>query len=215
MFKVGQNVRVVSSGGCYSTYPVFFKNNGLEEYEKFYKFAGEIIPGEYVIVAIGKNHEDYKVTGCLYLLQNKSGQIFIMGNQYGDIKPIPPTLTTGQMIDAIQPEQRYKCSVDAGGKYDFVSIVNNRICWGGDYSFPLYIVLGEGSLTWTFVPPEPTPVGFMEAVKAYSEGKTIWCNSTYGIRIYTKGTSYSLHDDKGGIVTSIEILEGKWFIKED
>jgi len=74
--------------------------------------------------------------------------------------------------------------------------------------------------------PEPKPVPFMEAVKAYSEGKTIRCevvpsvtNQVYeyepfGNGIELHGYKLATYKGSGTPVTTKEILEGKWFIEE-
>lgn len=58
------------------------------------------------------------------------------------------------------------------------------------------------------------PVTFMEAIKAYCEGKTI-CVIYESIKTYYHPTRDAKHDGFHNSVLAIEILEGKWFIGED
>lgn len=58
------------------------------------------------------------------------------------------------------------------------------------------------------------PVDFMEAVKAYDEGKTIRCELNGLARIYGKSTCRLLVDNFGAAVDTSEILKGKWFIED-
>jgi hypothetical protein len=59
------------------------------------------------------------------------------------------------------------------------------------------------------------PVEFMEAVKAYSEGKTIRCEIGEETRIYDYKVGYGMTNIRNYAITVGEILNGKWFISED
>jgi len=62
----------------------------------------------------------------------------------------------------------------------------------------------------------PQPVPFLEAVKAYSEGKTVECKSKgFGTRVYEPGVNhpYAMIDQSDTAVTAHEILHGEWLIK--
>lgn len=70
---------------------------------------------------------------------------------------------------------------------------------------------------------EPKPVSFMEAVKAYAEGKSIRCECDDRVYFY-KAHEYSnsfyemtsmFNGHISGGLSVKEILEGKWFIEED
>jgi hypothetical protein len=66
------------------------------------------------------------------------------------------------------------------------------------------------TLLFTDTEWEPQPVPFMEAVKAYSEGKTIECE-------YNGSTSAYETDkinDTFCKLESLEVLEGTWYIKD-
>ena len=70
-------------------------------------------------------------------------------------------------------------------------------------------------LDWTLI---QQPIPFMEAAKAYSEGKTIRCerkdikeDSIYEF----KGISNSpMTDETGNPVSCVEILEGRWYVED-
>ena len=91
-------------------------------------------------------------------------------------------------------------------------IAGETCCWHG-------IKLSD---EWELV---QQPIPFMEAVKAYSKGKTIRCEIDGVTARYTTnkpydkcGYGYKLtadgsHDDFYGICTR-EILEGKWFVED-
>jgi hypothetical protein len=71
---------------------------------------------------------------------------------------------------------------------------------------------------WELIKPEPVLVPFMEAVKAYSEGKTIGCkdgkhNWEYEPSEFSPKFSV-LNDTKDGVISAHEILNGQWYIIE-
>jgi hypothetical protein len=61
------------------------------------------------------------------------------------------------------------------------------------------------------------PIPFMEAVKAYSEGKTIRCELGMQTSTYpSNGIPDCMVDKEHNLAVSCrEIMEGKWFIVED
>jgi hypothetical protein len=69
--------------------------------------------------------------------------------------------------------------------------------------------------TWELI---QQPIPFIEAVKAYSEGKTIRCESECGIWRYKKETGTGHMWDIGkpdSVITSTEILEGRWYVEDN
>jgi hypothetical protein len=61
------------------------------------------------------------------------------------------------------------------------------------------------------------PVSFMEAVKAYSEGKTIRCEINAEKYIYKplgEDCYNAVKDDENIAVSAKEILEGRWYVEE-
>jgi hypothetical protein len=83
------------------------------------------------------------------------------------------------------------------------------------------IVLGGGSHMIVSTNEEfvliQQSVSFMEAVKAYSEGKTIRCERDGGISYY-KATSASdlniLHATNGHTLSCRDVTHGKWYVEE-
>jgi hypothetical protein len=70
------------------------------------------------------------------------------------------------------------------------------------------------------IKPEPQPVSFMEAVKAYSEGKTVECKIDCITYIYKKEDEdgdplceMQAEETKAGL-SAREILHGVWYIKQ-
>jgi hypothetical protein len=64
------------------------------------------------------------------------------------------------------------------------------------------------------IPPEPQPVSFMEAVKAYSEGKTIRCGGTKYVSKTGLASGFgSSSSNNGTYLNCREILQGEWFIE--
>lgn len=70
------------------------------------------------------------------------------------------------------------------------------------------------------------PVDFIEAVKAYNEGKTILCKAVYHLDVVEftykatsktgyAGDGYALKTVDGLPITTMEILKGQWYIQED
>jgi hypothetical protein len=60
------------------------------------------------------------------------------------------------------------------------------------------------------------PVPFMEAVKAYSEGKTIRCESqNYNTRTYKPNGTDKLIDQHRIAITTHEIINGTWYVEDN
>jgi hypothetical protein len=60
------------------------------------------------------------------------------------------------------------------------------------------------------------PVPFMEAVKAYSEGKTIRCERPHSIFTFTTCVGDALNFFKSGnhILNCADVLEGTWYVED-
>lgn len=59
------------------------------------------------------------------------------------------------------------------------------------------------------------PVDFMTAVKAFSEGKPVICeSSSFGKRRYNPTHGHTLIDDKDSSISYQEIINGKWYIED-
>ena len=92
--------------------------------------------------------------------------------------------------------------------------VNN----GGDieWNYGDIFRLTEPMLNYKWVLAQQ-PVSFMEAVKASYKGKTIYCVLPQSEYAYISKIDKleSLTDSNGNGLSTQEILEGKWYIKED
>jgi hypothetical protein len=117
--------------------------------------------------------------------------------------------STGEVITMLElnPKLEFRCVKGNTGEYETISVNHGRMCWGGDNRYPLFIVV-EKPLEWELI---QQPIPFMEAVKAYSEGKAIRCEWNGGYKEYLPcglkcvNTTFAAND----------ILNGKWYIKEE
>jgi hypothetical protein len=138
----------------------------------------------------------------------------------------PATLSTGDMINALMANPKQRCKCVGGPKIAEGKAVSLMPCKDGMRNpDELYWSSGEAFVfnkatlgyQWTLIPPEPQPIPFLDAVKAYAEGKTVECeHKEFGKRSYTRQNKICQHfkDDCDQSVTAQEILEGKWTIKE-
>lgn len=112
--------------------------------------------------------------------------------------------------------KRYK--VVSGYLYDFTGHSHkefhfNRIGQVVDETLAIYFSND------TEIEEIPQPVPFMEAVKAYSEGKTVECHLGAYVTIYSRECrhclkGYAMRSKSGQTLTDEEILNGIWTIKE-
>jgi hypothetical protein len=211
-FKVGDRVDVVDIGGGFSTYNEFFESNNLMPFRSKFEYGETIKRGIYKIVGIGC-HPEYNHYGTLYLLENAEGQVFIIGNRDGRFMRLvePATLTTKEMINAIQPGQIYR-SDEYGTEitYEENGYLNAHKMSG----------LLHGNLSmkakWTLVPAPPKPVPFMEAVKEFSEGNTVICSHNHHSHKYAPaGIPFcsAFCDEMNTAPDADEILNGIWTIE--
>ena len=76
--------------------------------------------------------------------------------------------------------------------------------------FPLKLALVNTE--WELI---QQPIPFMEAVKAYSEGKTIRCEGLSGFTyIYKRCCGDDFRDTNGSAPCVGEILEGTWYVED-
>ena len=59
------------------------------------------------------------------------------------------------------------------------------------------------------------PISFMEALKAFNNGKTIRCIYEGDEYFYKWGIGYMLIDEDKNPISSTEILNGEWYIEGD
>lgn len=107
--------------------------------------------------------------------------------------------------------------ITPGGIKENVEIKECRV-YSTDWNS--YITLHRNILEWKFKPvAKKEPINFIEAIKEYANGKTIYCETESGDKYaeyINKGGKYSkLEDNKGFPISLREILSYKWFIKEN
>jgi hypothetical protein len=79
-FKIGDRVIVKDNGCSFTTYRDFFKENGLEKFERYYAEFKSIPQGKtYAVVGVGKHSSNIQY-GPLYVLQSEDGKIYIGNN---------------------------------------------------------------------------------------------------------------------------------------
>lgn len=126
-------------------------------------------------------------------------------------KPTKPYYNTDTIIRLMHenPQLKFKCiqyKKIFTAKYDFVTVNNNRICWGGDTSCPLYVLVGEEMMQWEKI--EDKQVDFITAFMAWqNQDKEIYCLMPNEVEIHY------FPKDKGRSIYAEEIKNGKWFIK--
>jgi len=89
-FKIGDTVKLTSKyngtgfvGGCYSSYPAFFKENNMLKYGKRYTSNKSMESGIYKIVGIGKHRQDNSI---VYVLENNNTyKIYLFSNVYNEM----------------------------------------------------------------------------------------------------------------------------------
>lgn len=218
-FKVGDKVIVKDNGCSFTTYRSFFKENGLEKWEPLYAEHRNIPEGEaYTIVGIGK-HED-SFYGPLYLLQGKDGKIYIGNNNHHlgkdymelanetiyaselmELARKNPQEYEGKRYTVAEGSAMYNCAT-AGKRYTECKIISGDL-----YANDLPMMIFSDTILEEIL-PEPKPVPFMEAVKAYSEGKIIRCKLDECESTYQSNKP----NDTFCQIESLEILNGTWHI---
>ncbi len=91
---------------------------------------------------------------------------------------------------------------------------NKILAWNGNRNCPLTIC--DTNLQSKFIVVEK-PVSFIEAIKAYTNGKNIMCEHNGGCSIYRNKYCEDncvniLQDDYGDGISAEEILNGEWYI---
>ena len=92
---------------------------------------------------------------------------------------------------------------------------NKILAWNGYRNCPLTIC--DTNLQSKFIKNEK-PVSFIEALKAYTNGKNIMCEHNGGCSIYKNKFCEDncvniLNDDYGDGISVEEILNGEWYIE--
>lgn len=223
-YKVGDKVHVSDGGGAFPTYGDFFKENGLERFRCDWAKGKRLLAGDYTVVATG-SHSNCSCRcryGMLYLLQSEDGKIYISSNSSGYLTLIEEgerKLYASELMELARKEpqkyegKRYKV-VDGAYDCDGHAVTELYVGTDGDFRNKL-----DGYRVFVGYDTEleeiPQPVSFKEAVKAYSEGKTVECRQDNVATIYSKGHPNKLmKDDDGDPLCPNEILHGEWFIKE-
>lgn len=88
-----------------------------------------------------------------------------------------------------------------------------QFCKTGQMSTGIFVAYISSDTVLEEIKPEPVP--FMEAVKAYSDGKTMEAEWNGTKSTYKNGTmGFGIKDEDGIPICASEILHGEWFIKE-
>jgi hypothetical protein len=224
-FKVGDKVRVNDGGEGFSTYEDFFKENDLQQFASRYRKGVSIPVGDYKVVGKGK-HGSIHCYGTIYVLEDDAKNIYLMTNDKGSIELIKQEPTTIYASDLMtearkNPEKyegkRYKVIkgflLDSEGVEHLEALITKH----GNVIIPgqPWLAYVSPNTQLREIKPEPKPVTFMEAVKAYENGKSI------KVKDGSRETTYNLSGDmamfKGTndtILTVSEILNGTWYIEE-
>lgn len=125
---------------------------------------------------------------------------------------------TSEVIAMLEKNPKLKFKAVKHNKGEFIEVVDNRVCWGGDWNYPIYILVNAEQEEWELI---QQPISFMEAVKAYSEGKTIKCEANGCKYIFNAkrhrsvtGQGIWLRSDTDVIPSTEMILNGTWYVEE-
>jgi len=91
----------------------------------------------------------------------------------------------------------YECKED--GKYYSLQFLANPEIYIRNYT-KIYPII-------------PQPVSFMEAVEAYSEGKTVECKHDGQMHNYKISRGFGMTDENADAINHDEILRGEWYIR--
>jgi hypothetical protein len=114
--------------------------------------------------------------------------------------------------------RRYKCvctklADGLGGLHDEIVVENGRFQFTDDGKG--YSVFVSNDTGLEEIKPKPQPVPFTEALEAYSEGKTVECETKVYSKQTYKPSCEPLNDvlrSSGGGLRVKEMLEGTWYI---
>lgn len=125
----------------------------------------------------------------------------------------PRIYKTSEMIAMLEVNQELKflCVGIKNAEYDSISVNDGVVCWNGDAESPLYIVTDQDKDRWQLI-EEPKEVSFIEAVKAFHEGKTIKSKLKFEHTYNKNENGNTLIDENENAVSSEEIIYSKWFI---
>jgi hypothetical protein len=123
---------------------------------------------------------------------------------------------TSEAIAMLEKNQKLRFvvsddSLASGHKFLTVGALKRLECTTTKFSLNNEVFLDT---EWELV---QQPVSFMEAVKAYSEGKTIRCEINAEKYIYKplgEDCYNAVKDDENIAVSAKEILEGRWYVEE-
>lgn len=123
------------------------------------------------------------------------------------------TMETWEMIKILYENPKLKAK---GRGYNSPVVINKygHVTWR-DCDELVELTQDFMSTEWTVIPPKPDAVPFMDAVKAYVEGKTIRCESDFAnTTVYVPAAISHFVDQHSLSVSPDEILAGKWYIEE-
>jgi len=81
----------------------------------------------------------------------------------------------------------------------------------GGYGLPFNNINALKKIEWKEV---KKPVSFLEAIKAFNEGRTIYCKYRDIVSYFRSKPFKGLMDDNKNPIASYEILEGEWYIED-
>ena len=103
------------------------------------------------------------------------------------------------------PKLEFECKFDE--RQFTVKVIRNQIVIKNSFSHDCGFSLND---RWTLVEKS---VSFMEAMKAFSEGKTIRHDGDFPHTFVAVDSVFEIKDDRNNGITVNEILNCKWFIE--
>jgi hypothetical protein len=121
---------------------------------------------------------------------------------------------TWEVIKAMTENKDLRFKYNTGYETGEIAVVRSDIrvvkCDGKPIDTHFELHTGFIGIEWELI---QQPITFMEAVKAYSEGKTIRCEIGEEARVYDYKVGYGMTNIDHYAITVGEILNGKWYVE--